>query len=71
MQKANPDIIILKGKYPKVDKNIELNGPVEAVIVASDVSSVFRFKPDLSRFHPETIYYVRSSGAFRAKLNKR
>jgi hypothetical protein len=68
LHEIKPDMIILKGKYPAVEKEIEFTGPVEAVIVASDAASGYRFKPDLNGFHPDTIHYVRNSGAFRRRI---
>jgi len=61
-------MIILKGRYPAVEKEIEFSGPVEAVIVASDAAQGYRLKPDFNRLHSDTIHYVRSSGAFRRRL---
>jgi hypothetical protein len=68
VQISKPDIIILKGKYPAVEKDIEFTGPVEAVIMASEVSSGFRLKLGGDRIKPDTIHFIRNSGAFRIRL---
>jgi competence protein ComEC len=68
LQKVKPDMIILRGKFPRIDKKIDFIEPVEAFIMTSDVVSGYRFKPDLNRVHPDTIHYVRSTGAFRRRL---
>ncbi len=68
LQKAKPDIIILKGKYPKIDKGIAFHGPVEGVIMTSEVSSGYRLKLNFDGIIPDTIHYVRNSGAFRTRL---
>ncbi|HBZ19562.1 MAG TPA: hypothetical protein DEO60_00395 [Bacteroidales bacterium] len=70
LQESKPGIIILKGKHPAVEKNIEFTGPVDAVILPSEVSSGFRLKLNSDR-KPDTIHYVRNSGAFRRRLNNR
>jgi competence protein ComEC len=68
LQKAKPDIIILKGKYPKVDKEIDFHQPVEGLIMTSDVASGYRLKLNLQRGNPDTIHYVKNSGAFRKRI---
>ena len=68
VQKAKPDIIILKGKYPKIDKEILFPGPVEGLILTSEVATGYRLKLNLTRINPDTIHYVRNSGAFRVRL---
>jgi competence protein ComEC len=68
LQKATPDIIILKGKFPKVDKKIDFLRPVEGLIMTSDVASGYRLKLNLNSGNPDTIHYVKNSGAFRTRL---
>lgn len=68
MQKTKPDIIILKGKYPKVDKDIAFPGLVEGLILTSEVSTGYRIKLNLDGNNPDTIHYIRNSGAYRAGL---
>jgi hypothetical protein len=68
LQKAKPDIIILKGKYPKVDKEIDFHQPVEGLIITSEVASGYRLKLNLQRGNPDTIHYVKNSGAFRKRI---
>ena len=68
LQKEEPDIIILKGKYPRIDKEIDVIGAVEALIMTSDVASVYKPYLDLNRGKPDTIHLVKKTGAFRARL---
>ena len=68
MQKTKPDIIILKGKYPKVDKDIAFPGLVEGLILTSEVSTGYRIKLNLDGNNPDTIHYIRNSGAYRVGL---
>jgi hypothetical protein len=68
VQKTNPDLIILKGKYPKVDKEVAFSGAVEGLILTSEVASGYRLKPHFKGIYPDTIHYVRNSGAFRRRL---
>jgi len=63
-----PDIVILKGKYPAIQKETGYYGQVEAVIIGSDAVINERFKLELNRLKPDTIHFVRSSGAFRRRL---
>lgn len=68
LQKTMPDIIILKGNYPRIDKRIDLTDKVEAIICTSDVSSGFKLNIKSDKNRPDTIHYVRHYGAFRTKL---
>jgi competence protein ComEC len=68
LQKEKPDLIILKGKYPLIDKDIDYTGPVEAIIVTSEAVSDHKLNDDLNRVNPDIIHFVRKSGAFRARL---
>ena len=68
MQKTKPDIIILKGKYPKIDKNIDFQGLVKGLILTSEVATGYRLKLNLDGNNPDTIHYIRNSGAFRVGL---
>jgi competence protein ComEC len=68
VQKTKPDIIILKGKYPKIDKDIAFPGPVEGLILTSEVATGYRLKLNFNSVNPDTIHYVRNSGAFRKGL---
>jgi competence protein ComEC len=68
VQKINPDIIILKGRYPKADKDIAFSGAVEGLILTSEVATGYRLKSNFNGIYPDTIHYVRNSGAFRRRL---
>jgi hypothetical protein len=68
LQKEEPDMIILKGKYPRIDKEIDITGAVEALIMTSDVASGYKPDLDLNRGKPDTIHHVKKTGAFRARL---
>lgn len=68
LQKTKPDIIILNGKYPKVDKDIAFTEAVEGLILTSAVGAGYRLKLNHNRINPDTIHYVRNSGAFRRRL---
>jgi hypothetical protein len=68
LQKTKPDIIILKGKHPKIDKDIAFPGAIEGLILTSEVATGYRLKLNHNRINPDTIHYVRNSGAFRRRL---
>jgi competence protein ComEC len=68
LQETRPDIIILRGNNPRIDSMIELTNKIEAIICTSDVSTGFRLNINSNRNRPDTIHYVRYSGAFRTKL---
>jgi len=68
LQKAKPDIIILKGKYPGIDKMIEFTDKLEAIILTSDVASGYKLNINLEKCHPDSVHYVRNSGSFITKL---
>ncbi len=68
VQKADPDFIILRGLYPKVEKQIIFPKPVNSLIMTPQVSSYFNFSANLPNFKTDTIHFVKKSGAFRARL---
>jgi len=68
LQNIKPDMIILKGKYPSIPKEIGFNGKVGAVIIGSDAVFNDRIRLELTRLKPDSIRFVRSSGAFRRRL---
>jgi competence protein ComEC len=68
LQKAKPDIIILRSRYPKIDKEIYFPRMVEGLIMTSEVATGYKMKLNLNSGKPDTIHYVRNYGAFRLKL---
>jgi hypothetical protein len=68
LEEAKPDIIILKGKFPKVDYKIDFRQPVEGLIMTSEVASGYGLRLNLNSIIPDTIHYVKNSGTFRVKI---
>lgn len=68
LQNVKPDMIILKGKYPSIPKEIGFDGKVEAVIIGADAVLYDRINLEITRLKPDSIHFVRSSGAFRRRL---
>ena len=68
LKKAKPDLIILYGRYPQVLKGIDFTVPVEGLIMTSEVASGYQLPLNISSEKPDTIHFVRRSGAFRVRL---
>lgn len=68
LQEIKPDIVILKGKYPAIQKEIGNKGHVDGIILGSDAVLNKRINSEFSRLNPDTIHFVRNSGAFRRRL---
>ena len=59
-----PDIIVITGIKPQVDKHLTFIQPPDAIIFSSEHSSSFRFPEKVNPAGTETIHYVRKSGAY-------
>jgi hypothetical protein len=67
VQEVNPDFIVLRGLYPKVEKQIRFPEQVKSLIITPQVSTYFNI-PDNLRNSKTNIHLVKISGAFRARL---
>lgn len=63
-----PDIVILTGSTPKIEKNLNLAHSTAIIIISSAASSRFRLphQADFSGF--DSIHFVRNSGAFIKRI---
>ncbi len=68
LQEADPDFIILRGLYPKVEKQVKFPEQVKSLIATPQVSSHFNLPDNLRNSKTNTIHFVKISGAFRARL---
>ncbi len=68
INKTKPDIVILAGLHPEVDRGIITGGPIKKVIISSDVSTGFYLPQDLASAKMDTIHFVRKSGAYVTRL---
>ena len=67
LQKIKPDIVIFRGKYPAIQKEIGFNGQVEAVIIGSDAVLNDRLK---SRSNPTKARFNSFCQEFRSLQGK-
>lgn len=68
LQKLDPDYIILKTGYPRIDGTIDSIAPVEALIMSSVVAQDFKLPDCLTGIDCDTIHSVKESGAFIRKI---
>jgi competence protein ComEC len=68
VQEVDPDFIIVRGIYPKVEKQIRFPEQVKSLIVTPQVSTYFILPDNLRQSKTNTIHFVKISGAFRARL---
>jgi len=63
-----PDIIVIIGLWPEIEKNISPEQSPSALIVASGVSSGFQFLRQSIFINADTVHIVRKSGAFIKRI---
>ena len=68
LQKTQPDIVILRGRFPQVDRETDFIRSVEAIVMTSEVSSGYQLPLKISMEKSGIIYYVSKSGAFRKRI---
>ena len=68
MKSTSPDIVILTGAKPGIDKNIQPDGSLRALVISSEASRRFRLPRTTGTLTSDTIHFVRSDGAFRRRL---
>lgn len=68
LQKTEPDFIVLRGTFPKIEKQIRFRKTGTSLIVTPHVSSYLKLPESLESNKSDTIHYVKKSGAFRAGL---
>lgn len=64
----DPDIIVLAGNRPYIEKNIVLQDLPETIIVSSETASGFHLPFPADQMVNKTISYVRKSGAYICNL---
>jgi competence protein ComEC len=64
----NPDMVILTGLKPQIDKYLTSKKPVEAVIFSAGLNSGFNLPSRDKLSGSDTIHFVRKSGAFIKSL---
>jgi competence protein ComEC len=68
IQTHKPDIVILTGLYPHVEKGIDFIKPIEALVITSEASTAYYLPDNFGKETVDSVHFVRKSGAFRARL---
>ena len=63
-----PDILILTGSKPEIEKDLILTHPPGIVIISSEATSGFRFPEQFAITGIDSIHFVRKSGAFIKRI---
>ncbi len=63
-----PDIIILTGNRPEVEKNLSFNHSEEALVVTARALSGFRFPAKSNLRGIDSVHFVRKAGAFHKSI---
>jgi competence protein ComEC len=66
--KYNPDIVILTGPRPGIEKKLSLPHPPALIIVSSEAASGFRLPQQGALSRVDSIHFVRKSGAFIKRI---
>jgi hypothetical protein len=67
MHETLPDIVVLKGKYPVIDRGINPDRMPEVVIIGSESSAKVRLTKS-QRESPAILHDTGKAGAFRRRL---
>lgn len=67
LQKTDPDFIVLRGTFPKIEKQIRYRKTGTSLIMTRHVSSYIKL-PESLKNKSDTVHYVNKSGAFRARF---
>ena len=68
IQNFVPDIVILTGSTPKIEKNLNLVNSPGIIIISSEATSGFRFPQQTVFSGIDSIHFVRKSGAFIKRI---
>lgn len=68
LESAAPDIVILKGKKPSIERNIEYKGIIEAVIVCPDVNYDYRLRGAFGNLRTGKVHFIAREGAWYLRL---
>lgn len=68
LQKTDPDFIILRGRYPKIEKQIIFRKSISSLIITARASSYYNLPGNLQNSKIDTIHFVKKSGSFRSGL---
>lgn len=65
---VSPDILIMTGVKPGIDRNIRPDKPLGALVVSPQVPVRFRFPQGITSLTTDTVHFVRKNGAFNIRL---
>lgn len=68
LKNTNPEIVILVGTYPKIEKDLQPPLSLKKLIISSEVSTGFSLQSKLISKEIDTIHFVRKSGAYISRL---
>ena len=68
LKRTRPDIIILIGSNPDINKHLSPVYPLKKLIISPEVSSKFSLRGKLVSTEIDTIHFVRKSGAYVTEL---
>jgi hypothetical protein len=68
IQNIVPDILVLTGKSPAIEKVLNLRHPPALVIISSEATAGFRIPAQVVLTGVDSIHFVRKSGAFIKRI---
>jgi competence protein ComEC len=68
LKTASPDFIVLTGKKPVIDRNIQSEVSPEALIISPEAISTYQVNRAVSKINARKIHYVEKQGAFYSRL---
>jgi competence protein ComEC len=68
IQNFVPDIVVLTGSRPEIEKNLTFRQPPKTFIISSEAASGFHIPEQIVLSGTDTVHFVRKSGAFIKRL---
>ena len=68
LKTESPDFVILTGKKPVIQMDIQSERSLDAIIISPEVSSLVRISGTISKINARKVHYVEKQGAFYSML---
>jgi competence protein ComEC len=68
LREANPDVVVLTGRFPEIERSLKVARPVSSFIVAPNVKESNYLKRTINNQVAYQVHFVKKSGAWKMKL---
>lgn len=67
-ESVNPDLVILTGSHPVIDKGTNLQGQISKIVVSPEIRGSIRFSENPALSGIDSLHFIKESGAYRLRL---